>query len=200
MDPHAEYFALARECLLEPPTPALVEALGARARRGPQEPIHPDFDRGWERWRRFFAARQTPAACADAAEAHRALLSDPLSPRLQPYASWYRDGHRLGEALVGLRGFLAQWRLAADRARFRDLEDHAAFLFDCLYRLRELEASEGPSWTAAYGACLHEHVLPWMPRFLQDLEREDATLACGGFYGGLAQVLLGILALEASSR
>lgn len=44
---------------------------------------------------------------------------------------------------------------------------------------------------------LVEHVLPWMPVFLSDLETADEDLECGGFYAGLARIGRGLLALEA---
>jgi TorA maturation chaperone TorD len=173
-----------------------MERLASRAEDPALRVAHPDLGRGWQRLADFFAAHPRREAGVCAATAHRVLLGHPFAPKLEPYASHYLEGVRLGAPLVRLRRFLAEWELVADRDLYRDLEDHAAFLFDCLAQLKGLEEEEGGRWAEAFDTCLQDHVLPWMPRFLDDLEREDQALPVGGFYAGLARVARGVLDLE----
>lgn len=168
--------------LWEGPTPEDLEAL-ARA----DSPLLGEvsaYARKWGPVRGVEAAR----------EALWTLLQDPFQPRVAPYASAYRDGARFGPALVSFRGFLRTQGLVPEGDRFRDAEDHAAFQLDCL---AFLAAEAGPR-SAAYRECLGTHVLPWMPRFLRDLARQDRTLPYGGFYAGVAAAGLRLLEAEAS--
>ncbi len=152
----------------------------------------------WDALKAFVGSRGAGQAARDAAEAHWALLQDPFGPRLNPYASVYLDGARLGPALVGFRAFLKRWELVPDRERYRDLEDHAAFQLDCLAWLGS-EAERDGKWAGAYRECLERHVLPWMPRFLADLAAEDRRLPRGGFYAPLAQLVSAWLAHDAAA-
>ena len=152
----------------------------------------------WEAMEAFISSRGPEQAARDAAEAHWTLLQDPFAPRLNPYASVYLDRARLGPALVGFRAFLRRWGLVPDRGRYRDLEDHAAFQLDCLAWLAS-EAGRDSAWVEAYRECLEGHVLPWMPRFLTDLEAEDRRLSQGGFYGPLARLVTAWIAHDAAA-
>jgi TorA maturation chaperone TorD len=196
-DPHVEYYDLMRVCLLDPPRPDLMDGLAERARDPSLGAAHPDLGRGWQRIAEFVAAHPGEEARDCAAKAYRILLGHPFSPKLEPYASHYLEGSRFGSPLVRLRRFLADWGLLADREQFRDLEDHAAFLFDCLAQIKGLEEREGERWAEAFEICLRDHVLPWVPRFLGDLERADDALGFGGFYAGLARIARAILDLDA---
>ncbi len=167
--------------LLTPPSPGELEALARQGENGGEGLGGYARERGPERGAR------------DAGEALWQLLETPFEPRLVPYASVYRDGARFGPSLVAFRGFLRRWDLVPERGRFRDLEDHAGFQLDCLAYL-----GSRPEGHQAYRECLEEHVLPWLPRFLNDLGREDKKLPYGGFYGRLARLARGLIEAEAA--
>ena len=181
--------------LVEPPDREALEALAsgpapAPAADGPQALV------GVEELRRLVARKGPFAAARDAAEAHWRLLENPFEPRLDPYASTYLHGARGGPALVRFRSFLVAWELVPDKGRFRDLEDHAAFQLDCLALLQEISEGE-PRYAGAFRECLADHVLPWMPRFLGDLEAADRELPFGGFHTALARIARGLLDADA---
>jgi TorA maturation chaperone TorD len=186
-----------RVSLLDAPRLGLMDVLAERAFDPSLGVAHPDLGKGWQRIADFIAADPGDDACDCAAKAHRILLGHPFAPQLEPYASHHLEGSRFGSPFVRLRRFLADWGLVADRDRYRDLEDHAAFLFDCLSQIKGREEGEGGRWTEAFALCLGDHVLPWVPRFLGDPERADDALPCGGFYAGLARIARAILDLDA---
>ncbi len=164
------------------------------------QPLAEGVVAGWPGWgalQAFVASRGPRDAARDAADAHWILLQDPTGARLEPYASAYRTGTRLGPALAVFRGFLRRWELVPERDRYTDLEDHPAFQLDCLAFLRT--AADGSVPAEAFRECLAEHVLPWMPRFLEELEREDRVLPRGGFYAALAELTRACLARDAEA-
>ncbi len=181
--------------LVEPPGLEALEAIASGPPPAPAAEI-PRAREGVEKLRRLVARKGALTAARDAAEAHWRLLENPFEPRLDPYASTYLDGTRGGPALVRFRSFLATWELVPEKGRFRDLEDHAAFQLDCLALLQELSAQE-PRYAEGLRECLAEHVLPWMPRFLEDLEAADRELPFGGFHTALARIALGLLDADA---
>ncbi len=189
-------YGTAARWLGDPPPEADLAALLERG-APPQALVSGDARAAWDALETFVSSRGPRDAARDAAEAHWALLQNPFGPRLNPYASVYLDGARLGPALVAFRAFLKRWGLVPDRERYRDLEDHAAFQLDCLAWLAS-EARRDGAWGEAYRECLQRHLLPWMPRFLADLESEDRRLSRGGFYGPLARLLAAWLAHDAA--
>jgi len=196
-DPHAEYYSLLRACFFNPPDGKLLKTLNAHSQNPPAFPNHPDITDGWRKIATFFNEHSGEEAMTALAQAHYLLFDNPLGSKMEPYASHYLEGIRQGMPLVNMRGFLIQWGLVPERELFRDFEDHAVFMLDCLVKIAELADREGQHWEEAMEQLLVEHVLPWMPVFLSDLETADEALECGGFYAGLARIGRGLLALEA---
>ncbi len=189
-------YGTAARWLGDPPSEGELAAILQRG-APPRVLISGEARAAWETMEVFIDSRGPEQAARDAAEAHWTLLQDPFGSRLNPYASVYLDRARLGPALVKFRAFLKRWGLVPDRERYRDLEDHAAFQLDCLAWLAS-EAGRNSAWVEAYRECMEGHVLPWMPRFLADLEAEDRRLSTGGFYAPLARLVGAWLASDAS--
>ncbi|MFQ5483716.1 MAG: molecular chaperone [Desulfobacterales bacterium] len=196
-DPYAEYYSLLRTCFYNPPDEKLLKTLYARSQNPPAFPTHPDITDGWRKIAIFFSEHSIEEARTALAQAHYLLFDNPLGSKVEPYASHYLEGIRQGTPLVNMREFLMQWRLVPERELFRDFEDHAIFMLDCLVKIADLADREGDHWEEAMEELLVEHVLPWMPVFLSDLEKADEDPECGGFYAGLAIIGRGLLKLEA---
>lgn len=162
----------------------------------PVTPNHPLIAEGWRCLAVFFDKFKKSEALKAATESQYNLLGNPLGIALEPYASHYIEGSRQGVPLIETRRFLKKWDLVPEKDNFKDFEDHAVFMLDCLVQIANLTETEGVKWEEAMEECLEKLVLPWMANFFHDLELKDNQEEKGGFYAGLAKIGQGILALE----
>ncbi len=197
MDVHVEYYGLLRTCLQDTPSGDLIKALAEQATDPPQKTNYEEFSEGWNLLDDFFKKHTAEEADAFICSSYNFLLGDPFKPKLEAYASQYINGNRQGAALVDFRRFLRKWELVPEKNAFKDFEDHVVFVLDTVVQISHLFEQEGGLWEEALEECLSEHVIPWMPLFFKDLEREDMDNSKGGFYAGLAKIGQAILASEA---
>ena len=122
--------------------------------------------------------------------------ADVFLMQLPPYASVYVGGEGMlgGEALDRVAGF---WR--ALRQEPPDEPDHLSSLLGLAANLAGAEARESDVASARLlrntrAALLWEHLLPWMPPFLQRVEEVG-----GPFYGSWATLLQAALRAEIGS-
>ena len=115
--------------------------------------------------------------------------------QLYPYASVYlgAEGMMGGEARDRVAGF---WRALGQVPPTE--ADHLSVLLALYARLCELEAAateerERAGWRGARKALLWEHLLSWLPAYLEKLEETAAP-----FYRGWGRVLAAALAEEAA--
>lgn len=108
------------------------------------------------------AAEASPEALE---RAHFRHLVGVIQGEITPYASWYRDGELMDQALVSLRHDLR--RLGFERSESsRDPEDHLAALFEVMAMLIDEGSPEGARFFMT-------HLAPWTQRCLDDLARVD---------------------------
>ncbi|MEQ5802101.1 molecular chaperone TorD family protein [Halomonas sp. H10-9-1] len=120
-----------------------------------------------------------PVASALVALGHAAAAADPgtlerahfrhlvgvIQGEITPYASWYRNGELMDQALVSLREDLR--RLGFERSESsRDPEDHLAAMLEIMAMLVD---DRSPA-TATF---FMTHLAPWTERCLGDLARVD---------------------------
>ncbi|MFO8046693.1 MAG: molecular chaperone TorD family protein [Halomonas sp.] len=92
-----------------------------------------------------------------------------------PYASWYRNGELMDQALVALRHDLKALGIERDE-RVRDPEDHLAALCETMALLIE-------SGSPAEARFFMTHLAPWAATCLADLARVESA-----FYSGLGRL------------
>lgn len=116
--------------------------------------------------------------------------------QLYPYASVYvgAEGMLGGEARDRVAGF---WRALGERPPVEP--DHLSVMLALYARLVEMEESEGDplrseSWRGARKAFLWEHLLSWLPVYLDKLGEIAQE-----FYRGWGEILMSALAAEAKA-
>lgn len=110
------------------------------------------------------AADATPS---ELERAHFRHLVGVVQGEITPYASWYRNGELMDQALVALREDLR--RLGFTRSESsRDPEDHLAALLEIMAMLIDDRSPQ----TAAF---FMSHLAPWTERCLGDLARVETT-------------------------
>ncbi|MDR5902075.1 TorD/DmsD family molecular chaperone [Halomonas icarae] len=111
-------------------------------------------------------ARAAAAASPEELErAHFRHLVGVIQGEVTPYASWYRHGELMEQALVALRADLR--RLGFTRSdNSHDPEDHLAAMLEVMAMLVEEQSPEA-------GGFFMSHLAPWAERCLDDLARVD---------------------------
>ncbi len=197
LDPHIEYYGLLRTCLQGPPDKDLLNAIAERAADPPVNSRYIGLKEGWQLLTDFFQRYTIEEAKQHTKATQDYLFGNPLRPKLDPYASQYLYGRRHSEALVNFRRFLKKWQLVPGENKFQDFEDHAIFILDTVVQISYLMEHDGEHWEEALEECLQEHIIPWFPKFLKDVEKEDLEHGEGGFYAGLAKIGQAIIVSEA---
>jgi len=123
------------------------------------------------------------AAAGELARAHFRHLVGVVQGEITPYASWYRNGELMDQALVSLREDLRRLGFARSEAS-RDPEDHLAALFEIMAMLIE---DRSPQTAAFFMA----HLAPWTERCLGDLAGVDTA-----FYARTGELGVAFLARE----
>ncbi|MBB3229876.1 TorD/DmsD family molecular chaperone [Halomonas stenophila] len=171
----ADIYRLLGRLLREPPDEALLAWLTSLAPEGDG-----DLARGWQGLAQA-AGEATPAALA---RAHFRHLVGVIEGDVTPYASWYRQGALMDEALVALRRDLR--RLGIARAEHsRDPEDHLAAELEVMALLVETSPHEEAGF-------YRRHLAPWADRCLADLAAVDTP-----FHARLGELGRAFLAEEA---
>ncbi|PTW60839.1 TorA maturation chaperone TorD [Breoghania corrubedonensis] len=93
------------------------------------------------------------------------------SPRLMPYASYYRDGHLFGHTLADLRADLTDLGIAAFEGA-SEPEDHLATLCEVMAGLILGSFGERAP-IAAQKSFFERYLLSWCDRFFDDLEEAE---------------------------
>ncbi|MCE0732088.1 molecular chaperone TorD family protein [Halomonas sp. G15] len=117
--------------------------------------------------------------------AHFRHLVGVVQGEITPYASWYRNGELMDQALVTLREDLRRLGFMRSESS-HDPEDHLAALFEIMAMLIEDHAAE----TAAF---FMSHLAPWTERCLDDLARVDTA-----FYARTGELGQAFIARERS--
>lgn len=118
------------------------------------------------------AAEATPEALG---RAHFRHLVGVIEGEVIPYASWYRNGALMDEALLTLRRDLRVLGLERS-AHTRDPEDHLAALLEVMALLIDERAPHEARFFL-------RHLAPWASRFFADLAVVDTP-----FYAGLGHL------------
>ncbi|WP_163557184.1 molecular chaperone TorD family protein [Halomonas sp. NO4] len=127
------------------------------------------------------AARQ--ATPEDLARAHFRHLVGVIQGEITPYASWYRNGELMDEALLSLRRDLRTLGIAR-REAVPEPEDHLAALCESMALLIEAGSGDEARFFMA-------HLAPWATECLADLARVDTL-----FYARLGELGIAFLAHE----
>ncbi|WP_163575737.1 TorD/DmsD family molecular chaperone [Halomonas faecis] len=134
------------------------------------------------RWAALASAAQQ-AEPEDLARAHFRHLVGVIQGDVTPYASWYRNGELMDEALLALRRDLKALGIARREAE-PDPEDHLAALCETMALLIEDDSGDEARFFMA-------HLAPWAPRCLADLSCVDTP-----FYARLGELGNAFLAHE----
>ncbi len=171
---HAEIYRLLARLLRQAPNGELLDWLGEL-----QAEDDGPLGRAWDGL--AAAARQAQPSALE--RAHFRHLIGVIQGEVVPYASWYRQGELMDEALVGLRRDLKRLGIAR-HADNSDPEDHLAALFECMALLGESQPEAAPAF-------FERHLAPWASDCLADLARVDTP-----FYARLAELGLAFMAHE----
>ncbi|MFY0988945.1 TorD/DmsD family molecular chaperone [Halomonas sp. C05BenzN] len=125
-------------------------------------------------WRDLVAAARQ-AIVEELARAHFRHLVGVIQGDVTPYASWYRDGELMDQALVALRRDLKSLGIERDE-QVHDPEDHLAALCEVMALLIE---ARSPSEARFFMT----HLAPWASRCLADLGRVESP-----FYSALGRL------------
>ena len=170
----ADIYRLLGRLLREPPDDELLAWLATLAPEGDG-----DLARAWQGLAQA-AGEASPAALA---RAHFRHLIGVIEGDITPYASWYRNGTLMDEALVALRRDLR--RLAIARAEHsRDPEDHLAAELEVMALLVETAPQEEAGF-------YRHHLAAWADHCLADLAAVDTP-----FYARLGELGRAFLAEE----
>ncbi|MBF8221592.1 TorD/DmsD family molecular chaperone [Halomonas sp. 328] len=171
---HAEIYRLLARLLHQAPNGELLDWLGEL-----QAEDDGPLGRAWEGLAE--AARQAQPAALE--RAHFRHLIGVIQGEVVPYASWYRQGELMDEALVALRRDLKRLGIARHTEN-ADPEDHLAALYECMAILTESRPETAPTF-------FERHLAPWAGDCLADLARVDTP-----FYARLAELGLAFMAHE----
>lgn len=116
------------------------------------------------------------------------------TPRLTPYASWYRTGQLFGRPLAELRQDLKRLGIVR-RAGASEPEDHIFALCETMSGLIVGALGSGPLPLDRQRAFFEAHIAPWAPRLFADLEAAEAST----FYMAVGRVGRTFMALEADA-
>ncbi|WP_404297547.1 molecular chaperone [Halomonas sp.] len=125
-------------------------------------------------WRQLVEAARHSRPQTLAKEHFRHLVGV-IQGDVTPYASWYRNGELMDQALVALRHDLKALGIERDE-RVRDPEDHLAALCETMALLIE-------SGSPAEARFFMTHLGPWAATCLADLTRVESV-----FYSGLGRL------------
>ncbi|MGM0783010.1 MAG: TorD/DmsD family molecular chaperone [Pseudomonadota bacterium] len=145
-----------------------------------------DVDAGNDELAARWAALATAARQADPdslARAHFRHLVGVIQGEISPYASWYRNGELLDEALLALRRDLRALGITR-REAVPEPEDHLAALCETMALLIEDDSGDEARFFMA-------HLAPWASACLADLSCVDTP-----FYARLGELGNAILAHE----
>jgi TorA maturation chaperone TorD len=191
-----QYYECLAALLIREPTAELIDALRAQAleaRAQAAAEVDATLGEGWRQLAGYLRGRHAVAEAVR--QEYTRLFIGPADPAVYPYESYYRDGVLLGEALLDVRGFLRQVGFAVSEGCCEP-EDHVAVELDIMRQLivkaEQASDAERERWYRLQSAFLHRHLLPWVPQLCRDLERHAAA----PFYGPVAKILRGFLALE----
>ncbi|PXX95336.1 TorD/DmsD family molecular chaperone [Halomonas sp. LBP4] len=149
----ADVYRLLARLLREPPDTALLDWLAGLE-------VEDDGSALASPWRELIASAGD-ASIEELTRAHFRHLVGVIQGDVTPYASWYRNGELLDEALVALRRDLKV--LGFERSeRTRDPEDHLAALCEVMALLIE---ARSPAEARFFMA----HLAPWAAHCLADL-------------------------------
>lgn len=95
-----------------------------------------------------------------------------------PYESIYREDTVMGNSTLGVIDSYSRAGLKV-MENFHDLPDHIAVELEFLYYLASNENTE------AYDSFIREHFSKWVPKFCEEVEKNDRV----GFYRNAARVL-----------
>ncbi|XKE47373.1 molecular chaperone TorD family protein [Halomonas organivorans] len=170
----ADIYRLLGRLLREPPDGKMLAWLASLEPEGGGE-----LARAWQALARA-AGEASPATLA---RAHFRHLVGVIEGDITPYASWYRNGALMDDALVALRRDLRCLGIArADHSR--DPEDHLAAELEVMALLVEA----GPQDAASF---YRHHLAPWADACLADLAAVDTP-----FYARLGALGRAFLAEE----
>ncbi|MGM0915767.1 MAG: TorD/DmsD family molecular chaperone [Pseudomonadota bacterium] len=113
------------------------------------------------------AGAAADATSSELERAHFRHLVGVVQGEITPYASWYRNGELMDQALVALREDLRRLGFMRSESS-HDPEDHLAALFEIMAMLIEDRSAE----TATF---FMSHLAPWTERCLDDLARVDTA-------------------------
>jgi TorA maturation chaperone TorD len=134
------------------------------------------------------ARSRTPQAIA---EEYDALFLGVPTPRIMPYASYYRNGQMFGRSLAELRIRLAKLGVAR-KSEATEPEDHLATLCEIMSGLIMGAFGSGPLPLDEQRAFFQAHVAPWASMCFGDLAAADAST----FYMTVGQLGQAFLKLE----
>ncbi|TFH86090.1 molecular chaperone TorD [Billgrantia azerbaijanica] len=134
------------------------------------------------RWAALAAAARE-AEPEGLARAHFRHLVGVVQGEVTPYASWYRNGELMDEALLALRRDLRALGIARSE-QTRDPEDHLAALCEAMALLIEAGSGDEARFFMA-------HLAPWATECLADLARVETP-----FYARLGELGIAFLTHE----
>ena len=106
-----------------------------------------------------------------------------------PYESMYREDIIMGHSTLSVLDFYNKAGLNVIE-KFHDLPDHVAVELEFLYYLTE------NGFSAQHDSFMNEHFSKWVPKFCEDVEKNDRI----GFYGHAAGVLKDFINVEYEQR
>lgn len=102
-----------------------------------------------------------------------------------PYESMYREDVIMGDSTLSVLDFYNKAGLNVIE-KFHDLPDHVAVELEFLYYLTE------NGFSAQHDSFIKEHFSKWVPKFCEDVKKNDTT----GFYGHAASILKDFINVE----
>lgn len=194
-----DYYALLIRIFLSEPTGELLAFLVERAAplAASVAGVNRTLADGWQLVKEAVTGRDLPRLTEEARDEFTRIFLGPADPVVLPYQSYVESGQLLGDALVEVREFLRRAGFQPG-AGCQEPEDHIALEFEAMRRMvtkqaEAKDADEVTRWRNLQAAFLRRHVLSWVPRLCETVERSpEARL-----YKGLAMVTRGFLELEA---
>lgn len=106
-----------------------------------------------------------------------------------PYESMYREDVIMGHSTLSVLDFYSKAGLNVIE-KFQDLPDHVAVELEFLYYLTE------NGFIAPYDSFMNEHFSKWVPKFCEDVIKNDRI----GYYGHAAGILKDFINVENMSK